>query len=298
MPSLRQKVQYLGSDGTEGLKFVKAEGGITFAQDPKSAQYPDMPRSAITAETVYFVLPPESIAEELVRIAKHPEIVRQKIEAIEPPDVENGTDIQTIFTLLKASFGVNFADYKKSTTNRRITRRMILSKIDSTRKYVAYLRTQKNELQALFDDLLIGVTGFFREPDTFLVLREKVFPRLVEKNLFNQPIRVWIPGCSTGEEVYSIAMAIEEFLREKNIIDKQIQIFGTDVNDKNVEKARRGIYLKTIEDTVSANRLERFFTPTNGNYQVVKQIRDMCIFARHDLTKGPTIFKPELNCLS
>jgi two-component system CheB/CheR fusion protein len=276
-----------GTDGTEGLKFVKGEGGITFAQEPNSAQYPDMPRSAISAEAVDFVLPPEKIAEELVRIAKHPEITRQKIEPTEPQITENGTDIQKIFTLLKASFGVNFANYKKSTTNRRITRRMVLNKIGTHKKYVAYLRTHKDELQELFEDLLIGVTGFFREPDTFTVLREKVFPALIDRKTPNQPIRVWVPGCSTGEEVYSIAIAIEEFLEEKNIVDMQIQVFGTDVNGKNVDKARRGTYLKTIEESVSEERLERFFASINGNFQVVKQIRDMCIFAKHDLTSDP-----------
>jgi two-component system CheB/CheR fusion protein len=276
-----------GTDGTEGLKFVKGEGGITFAQEPNSAQYPDMPRSAISAEAVDFVLPPEKIAEEIVRIAKHPEIIRQKIEPPELQITENGTDIQKIFTLLKASFGVNFANYKKSTTNRRITRRMVLNKIGTHKDYVAYLRTHRDELQALFEDLLIGVTGFFREPATFTVLREKVFPALIEKKMPNQPIRVWVPGCSTGEEVYSIAIAIEEFLEEKNIVDLQIQVFGTDVNAKNVDKARRGIYLKTIEDSVSKEWLERFFSSMNGNYQVVKQIRDMCVFAKHDLTSDP-----------
>jgi two-component system CheB/CheR fusion protein len=276
-----------GTDGTEGLKFVKGEGGITFAQEPNSAQYPDMPRSAISAETVDFVLPPEKIAEELVRIAQHPEITRPKIEPPEPQIKENGKGIQQIFTLLKASFGVNFINYKKSTTNRRITRRMVLNKIETHKKYVEYLRTHKDELQELFEDLLIGVTGFFREPDTFTALREKVFPTFIEKKMPNQPIRVWVPGCSTGEEVYSIAIAIEEFLEEKNIVDLQIQIFGTDVNAKNVDKARRGTYLKTIENSVSKERLERFFVSINGNYQVVKQIRDMCIFAKHDLTSDP-----------
>jgi two-component system CheB/CheR fusion protein len=276
-----------GTDGTEGLKFVKGEGGITFAQEPNSAQYPDMPRSAISAEAVDFVLPPEKIAEELIRIAQHPEIIRPKIEPTEPQITENGTDIQKIFTLLKASFGVNFANYKKSTTNRRITRRIVLNKIGTHKKYVAYLRTHKDELQELFEDLLIGVTGFFREPDTFTVLREKVFPAFIERKMPNQPIRVWVPGCSTGEEVYSIAIAIEEFLEERNIVDMQIQVFGTDVNGKNVDKARRGTYLKTIEDSVSKERLERFFASINGNFQVVKQIRDMCVFAKHDLTSDP-----------
>ena len=275
-----------GTDGTEGLKFIKAESGITFVQDPNSAQYPGMPKSAIAAETAYFSLPPEKIAKELAGIAKHPEIIHQEIEAAEPKE-HYGTDTQTIFTLLKASFGVNFEHYKKSTTNRRITRRMVLNKIDSRRKYVTYLRDHKDELQALFDDMLIGVTGFFREPKTFELLQKEVFPNMIDKKLANKPIRIWIPGCSTGEEVYSIAITLEEFLEEKNIVETQIQIFGTDVNQKNVEKARKGIYLNNIEDNVSGGRLNRFFTSINGNYQVVKQIRDMCIFAKHDLTNDP-----------
>ncbi len=278
-----------GTDGTEGLKYVKAEDGITFAQDPKTAQYPDMPKSAIAADAAYFVLPPEKIAQELIRIARHPEITRRKIEAAEMQQEkeESGRDIQTIFTLLQASFGVNFANYKKATINRRISRRMVLNKIEDIKKYVAYLRTHKEELQALFDDLLIGVTAFFRESPTFELLKEVVFPSIIEKKQPNQTIRVWIPGCSTGEEAYSIAIALEELLEEKNISDHQIQIFGTDVNEKNIEKARRGTYLKNIEDNVSESRLRRFFTPANGNYQVIKSIRDMCVFAKHDLARDP-----------
>ncbi|HEX9261289.1 MAG TPA: chemotaxis protein CheB, partial [Candidatus Bathyarchaeia archaeon] len=275
-----------GTDGTEGLKFIKAEGGITFAQDPKSSQYPDMPKSAIAAETVYFVLPPEQIAEELSRIAKHPEVIRKKIETAEPQEQQE-TNVETIFTLLKASFGVNFANYKKTTTSRRITRRMVLNKIENMNKYITYLRTHKDELQALFDDMLIGVTGFFREPKTFELLKERVFPNIINKKLTDQPIRIWIPGCSTGEEAYSVAIAAEEFLEEKNNVEIQIQIFGTDVNDKNVEKARKGIYPKTIEESISENQLKRFFAPINGNYQVAKQIREMCVFAKHDVTRDP-----------
>ncbi len=276
-----------GTDGTEGLKFIKGEGGITFAQDPKSAQYPDMPKNAISAETVDFVLPPEKIAEELGEIAKHPEIIRQKIETTEPQAEENGNDKQAIFTLLKASFNVNFANYKKTTTDRRVTRRMVLKNIDSIKKYVAYLRSHQEELQALFEDLLIGVTGFFREPQTFNILKENVFPALVENKPPNQPIRVWVPGCSTGEEAYSIAMAIQEFLEEKKVLDLQIQVFGTDVNDKNIDKARRGFYLKAIEDNIPEKLLKRYVTSSNGNYQITKQVRDLCIFAKHDLTNDP-----------
>ena len=274
-----------GIDGTEGLKFIKAEGGITFAQNPKTAQYPDMPRNAIAEETAYFILSPEEMAQELSSIAKHPEITRQKMETEEPTKKESGTE--TIFTMLQAAFGVNFTNYKQSTVNRRISRRIVLNKIENLKKYIIYLRAHKEELQALFDDLLIGVTGFFREPAAFELLKEKIFPSIFEKRQPNQSVRVWIPGCSTGEEAYSVAIALEEYLEEKSIVDSQIQIFGTDVSEKSIEKARHAVYLKTIEEFVSPNRLQRFFTSTNGNYQVIKPIRDMCVFAKHDLARDP-----------
>ena len=276
-----------GTDGTEGLKAIKNEGGITFVQDPKTAQYKDMPRNAILAGTVDYSLSPKVIAEELMNIANHPKISRQKIVDIEESTKEELTSNQKIFTLLRAVFGVNFANYKKSTTNRRINRRMVLNKIRDRKNYVDFLRENKEELQSLFDDLLIGVTSFFREPNTFAILKEKVFPKLVEENHKKETIRVWVPGCSTGEEVFSIAIAIEEYLEEKNIVNKQIQIFGTDANNKFIEKARKAIYPKTIEDNVSEKRLTRFFISVNGNYQVKKRIRDFCIFARHDLTIDP-----------
>ncbi len=149
------------------------------------------------------------------------------------------------------------------------------------------MRTHPNEPQALFDDLLIGVTSFFREPKTFEALKEKVFPELIKNRSANESIRVWVPGCSTGEEVYSIAIAIQEFLEEKAIPEIRVQIFGTDANEKNIEKARQGIYPKTIEDNVSESRLKRFFNRQNGNYQITKLIRDMCIFAKQDITSDP-----------
>ncbi|NLD51232.1 MAG: hypothetical protein GX660_29195, partial [Clostridiaceae bacterium] len=171
--------------------------------------------------------------------------------------------------------------------NRRITRRMVINKAENIPAYIEYLRSTPNELQALFDDLLIGVTSFFREPQTFAALKEKALPEIVKNRLLNQPIRVWVPGCSTGEEVYSIAIAIQEFFEENDIADMRIQIFGTDANEKAIEKARQGIYPKNIEENVSENRLKRFFSKNNGNYQIIKPIRDMCIFAKHDITVDP-----------
>ena len=149
------------------------------------------------------------------------------------------------------------------------------------------MQTQPSEKQALFDDMLIGVTSFFREPDAFLALKEKVFPLLVQDRPSDEPVRVWVPGCSTGEEVYSLSIVLQEFLEEKAITKIRVQIFGTDANEKNIEKARQGTYLKSIEDKVSGNRLKRFFISDNGHCRIAKSIRDMCIFAKQDITTDP-----------
>ena len=274
-----------GNDGTEGLKTIKVEGGITFVQDPETAQYSDMPKNAIVAETAYFILSPENIVKELVRISKNPQLARTQSEA--PQQAEGETDLKKIVVMLKASSGVDFTHYKAATINRRIARRRVVNKIENDKEYVAFLRVNPNEIQALFEDLLIGVTSFFREPKTFEALEEKVFPELVKNLSANESIRIWIPGCSTGEEVYSVAIAIQEFLEKKLIVDLRVQIFGTDANEKNVEKARRGLYPKVIEDKVSENRLKRFFNEQNRNYQIAKLIRDMCIFAKQDITSDP-----------
>jgi PAS domain S-box-containing protein len=275
-----------GTDGTEGLKAVKAEGGITFAQDPESAQYSGMPNSAISAESVDFVLPPDNIAEELAKIAKNPQLARAQIESHEPKtNKESG--LRKIFTLLKTSYNVDFAHYKESVVNRRITRRMVINHLDDISQYAVYLGSHPDELQALFDDMLIGVTSFFREPETFTVLKEKMLPEILKNRTSKEPLRIWIPGCSTGEEVYSLAIAVQEFLEETNNVDVQVQIFGTDVNEKNVDKARQAIYAKSIDVDVSEIRLKRFFTSFNGSYQIAKSIRDLCIFAKQDLTADP-----------
>ncbi len=189
--------------------------------------------------------------------------------------------------MLKTSFGIDFTHYRETTINRRITRRMVINKTENMKAYVVYLQKQPNELQALFDDLLIGVTSFFREPNTFLALKTIVFPELIQKKDPNESIRVWVPGCSTGEEVYSFAIAIQEFIEEKGLTEIRIQIFGTDANGKNIEKARQGTYLKNIDEQVSEKRLTRFFTAHNGHYRIIKSIRDLCIFAKQDITSDP-----------
>ncbi len=273
-----------GNDGTEGLKAIKAEGGLTFAQDPETAQYPDMPKNAIAAEEPDFVLSPEQIAQEIVKIGNHPQLKHSEMSAKQE---KTETDLKKIIMLLKSSFGVDFTHYRDTTIDRRITRRMVINKSENMTAYVEYLRKNPSELQLLFDDLLIGVTSFFREPDTFVALKEKVFPELIKNKSPNESIRAWIPGCSTGEEVYSFAITIQDFLEEKGIPEIRVQIFGTDANEKNIEKSRQGTYPKNIEDNVSENRLKRFFTFSNEHYRITKTIRDICIFAKQDITTDP-----------
>jgi two-component system, chemotaxis family, CheB/CheR fusion protein len=251
-----------GTDGTEGLGAIKTEGGITFAKDPQTAQYPDMPQSAIDDEGVYFILSTEKIAEELMKIAKHPDIRQSELKATEAKPI---SEEQTVFSLLKANFGVDFTHYKEATINRRITRRMVINQINNINDYIEYLSIHPNELQALFNDMLIGVTSFFREPETFKLLQEKVYPELLKIRNPKMPLRVWIPGCSTGEEVYSVAISLQEFLDSNAKSDATFQPFGTDLSDRNIERARQGIYPKTIEATVSGERLRRFFIKSNRN---------------------------------
>jgi two-component system, chemotaxis family, CheB/CheR fusion protein len=283
-----------GTDGTEGLKAIKKEGGITFAQKPETAQYTGMPESAIAAESAFFILSPDKIAEELSRITKNPQILSADVKANELRTVRK--DQLSVFSLLKSAFAVDFSHYKESTINRRITRRMVINQINEAKEYSEYLRTNPKELQALFDDMLIGVTNFFREPQTFVILEEKIFPSILKNRTVNEPIRIWIPGCSTGEEVYSISIALEEFLESKEKTDVTAQIFGTDLNQKNIDKAHQAIYGKNIEENVTQERLHRFFVRVNRNYQIKKSLRNMCIFDKQDLTKDPPFSNLDMIC--
>ena len=285
-----------GSDGTIGLKAIKAQGGITFAQTPQSAQYPDMPLSAISAQATDFVLTPEEIAQELQKIAKNPQLVQTEIEAkagareVIPNKM---TPLNAIFAMLKKQFNVDFSHYKETVVNRRISRRMVINHCENMADYVEFMRAHADELEPLYSDMLIGVTNFFREPETFTALKELVFPELSKRHSPNEPIRIWVPGCSTGEEAYSFAIAIQEYLEQNNLAFP-VQVFGTDVNEKNIEKARQGIYLKTIESEIEGNRLKHFFVSTNGHYQISKNIRDLCVFAKQDITADPPFSNMDL----
>ena len=296
------------SDGTLGCEVIKAEGGITFAQDD-SAKYDSMPRSAIAAGCIDFVLSPEGIAKELARIASHPYVLRNLNEAINSDDLEEGlpdspeahktkpgaTDNPTnkILALLRNSTGVDFSLYKPNTINRRITRRMVLGKAKTLEAYLRQLKGDATELDALYQDLLIGVTGFFRNPEAFEVLKQKVFPRLLKNRSSNDTTRVWVLGCSTGQEAYSIAMAYLEFAGKANS-NLPLQIFATDLNDSLLEKARGGLYAKNLVQDLSTERLRRFFVQEDGGYRISKSIREMCVFARQNLITDPPFSRLDL----
>jgi two-component system CheB/CheR fusion protein len=273
-----------GSDGTLGLKAIKAEGGVTFAQDPKTAAWPAMPGSAISAGAVDFVLPPAGVAAELARIGRHPYL----LDHGEP----EGSGLEKIYPLLRSATGVDFRLYKEPTVSRRVARRMALQKMSSLGDYVRFLKENAAEIKALADDIFIHVTGFFRDPECFQALRKRVLPKL-HLSRRPGPLRVWVPGCSTGEEVYSIAMLLLESLGE-NANQTKIQMFGTDISEPAVERARSGIYSGAALRGVSPARLRRFFLKVGHGYQINKEVRGLCVFARHDLANDPPFSKLDL----
>jgi two-component system, chemotaxis family, CheB/CheR fusion protein len=282
-----------GSDGTEGLLAIKAEGGITFAQTPASAKFDSMPRSAISSESVDLVLSPQKIAEELAKIAHHRFIfpAKQQAEITGDRNAVPLDSLQGIFLLLRKICHVDFTHYKSNTIQRRLERRMILNRVEDIDAYIRLLSGNPDEVKALYADILIHVTSFFRDPKAFEAVSREVFPRLMKGRAPGLPIRIWIPGCSTGEEVYSIAILIYEFLSDR-AVDMPVQIFASDISEPAIQKARIGEYPASISRDVSPERLDRFFGKLdNGHYKVKKTIRDICLFSRHDITVNPPFAK-------
>ncbi|HKE24279.1 MAG TPA: chemotaxis protein CheB [Bryobacteraceae bacterium] len=277
------------SDGTLGLKAIKEAGGIALAQDPESAKYDGMPRSAIVAGCVDTTLTTKGIAAELVRLCHHPYISRRPVE--EAPEHEKA--FEEIMNMLRAAKGVDFSHYKPGTVRRRTLRRMAIHRLETPDKYAKYLRGNRDEVDLLFNDILIHVTSFFREAATFTAITTHVLPAILKNRSQDDPVRVWVPGCATGEEAYSVAICILEYMRQTGI-ETAVQLFGTDLSDVALEQARAGIYPVSIEADVSPERLRRFFVPTNGMYQIARSVRDMCIFARQNVTKDPPFSKLDL----
>jgi two-component system CheB/CheR fusion protein len=282
------------TDGTLGLESIKAEGGFTFAQDEKSAQYPGMPVSAVNSGCVDFVLPPAEIARELIKISRHP----LGLHPGSPDEVDlgvagNADQFNKVFELLRKVTGLDFSSYKPTTIRRRIARRMTLHKFTTIDEYIGFLHKLRSEVEALSQDLLIKVTTFFRDAQAFDALRKEVFPALLKRKRDGDSVRIWVPGCSTGEEVYSISMCLIETLGE-SMPGLQCQIFATDISESAIETARNGFYRENIQQDVSPERLRRFFVKTAEGYRISKAVRDTCIFARQDLTKDPPFSKLDL----
>jgi two-component system CheB/CheR fusion protein len=274
------------SDGTLGAKAIKAEGGITFAQD-QSARFDGMPHTAIAAGAIDFVLPPADIASEIARIAHHSYVARDG-----DGDRFKEQELSKIFALLRSAHDVDFAHYKSPTIERRIRRRMALHKVETLRDYIAILGEKPGEIEQLYSDILIRVTSFFRDPEVFTALQQEILPRLVRDRGSN-PVRIWVPGCATGEEVYSMAILFQETLSAMEL-DCPVQVFGTDISDASIDRARSGLYTENIAAEVTPERLRRYFTRVDGGYRVSKAIRDCCIFARQNLTKDPPFSKVDL----
>ena len=278
------------SDGTSGLKAIKEEGGITFAQDEASAKFGGMPHNAAASGASDFILPPAGIAEELARIGKHPFPSSNTAGEHSHGGTKgafNGEELGAVFGRLRAATGVDFAQYKPATPKRRISRRMALRRIVTVRDYLNYLEEDPDEIRALYQDLLIPVTGFFRDPEAFAALSKRVLPEITRhRGPGSGPVRIWVPGCSTGEEVYSLAICLLEFSRRRAAA-VPIQIFATDISEEAIDRARAGVYAESVVKNLSPGQLGSFFIKTDGRYQVNKQIREMCVFSRHDLTKDP-----------
>src|SRR6267154_2431633 len=284
-----------GTDGTLGMREIQAHGGVTFAQNEGSAKYFGMPRSAVAAGCVDYVLDPKGIFRELTRLARHPYVTRSILAGPDEGEPIPEKGLNAIFQILRLATGVDFTHYRKSTILRRIHRRMVVHRIDNIEQYAKFAQKKPAEIKALYQDMLINVTSFFRTPRVFEALKSTVFP-VLQKNLRReQGIRIWTPGCASGEETYSVAMALLEVLGER-ASQFPIQFFGTDVSAASVAKARNGTYPENVQGDVSPERLRRFFTKTEGGYRVSKTIRDMCIFAQHNVLNDPPFSRMDLIC--
>ncbi|MCK0506504.1 chemotaxis protein CheB [Aromatoleum anaerobium] len=279
------------SDGVTGMKMIKTEGGITFAEDQDSARYSSMPEAAIASGCVDFVLPPAEIARELARLAGRVAATPREAPAVPPADERH---LDKLFILLRRRTGVDFAQYKHTTIHRRIQRRMLVHRLDRLADYVRLLQERPTEIDTLYNEILINVTAFFRDPAVFDALAREILPRIIERCAGGgDPIRIWVPGCSTGEEPYSIAMALLECLDEAGV-HLPIQIFATDIDTHAINTARAGVFPDNIAADVSPARLARHFTHDEQGYLISKQIRDMCLFAKQNVVKDPPFSRLDL----
>ena len=282
-----------GSDGTSGVRAIKGEGGMVMVQTPQSTEYDSMPRSAIATGMVDYELPPAEMPSQLIAYAAHAFGKPFMTASLPAPRAENA--LKKIFILLRVQTGHDFSQYKPSTIERRIKRRMAVHQIEAIDGYVGYLQQTPAELEALFRDLLIGVTHFFRDPEAFKALEAQIIPKLFAGKLAGALIRVWVPGCSTGEEAYSIAILLQEHL-ESLKQGYKVQVFATDIDSQAIVTARAGLYPASIAADIPPEKLARFFVaePDGSAYRIHKGIRDLLIFSEQDVIKDPPFSKLDL----
>lgn len=282
-----------GSDGTLGVRAIKGEGGMVMAQNPESTEYDGMPGNAINTGLVDYVLPPAEMPAQIIAYITH--AFGKAPRPVIPPAAKVEDLMRKVFILLRAQTGHDFSQYKKNTISRRVERRMAVCQIGRLDEYVKYLQQTPTEVEALFRDLLIGVTNFFRDPEAFSVLREQAIPHLFSGKPDGAFIRVWVPGCSTGEEAYSIAILLQEHMEALKKSYK-IQVFTTDIDSRSIDQARSGIYPASIAADVTPERLARFFShdSDSGTFHINKSIRDTLIFSEQDVIKDPPFSKLDM----
>ena len=293
-----------GSDGALGVQAIKAAGGIAFAQDPGSARRDGMPLAAAATGVVDFILPPAGIAAELGGLAARLGAAHRNAFAPAPAhrtepernhDQHHDDPRRRILALLRAATGVDFAGYRHTTVNRRIVRRMVLTGVSTLQAYLGVLRARPLEVDTLAGDLLRRVTHFFREPEVLEALGKRLSPMLAAGLRGGTPLRIWVPGCGTGEEVYSLAIVLLEAMGGR-LGEAPLQIFATDLREASLEVARAGAYLENIAPDVSPERLRLFFTQAGPGHTIAAAIRDLCVFARHDIARDPPFSRLDLIC--
>jgi len=272
-----------GSDGSQGVRAIRAEGGIAIAQDPKQAKYDGMPASAIQTKSVDYVLKAEEIANEIIHLLRYPNSLR--VEKAEEDE------FNAIFSILKEHINIDFSQYKKSTITRRIERRMAAIKATTIKDYISYLKDTRDEVELLYKDMLIGVTSFFRDAEAFEELKEQL-KKYVQEHKEDEQFRIWISACSTGEEAYSIAIILDEILNFDR--SKHIKIFATDIDEDAVKQARAGVFPEVTVANISPERLKRYFIQKGNEFEVKPQLKERVIFSRHDITMDPPFVNIDL----
>ncbi len=276
-----------GSDGTLGTRAIKEAGGMVMVQDERSAKFDGMPRSAISTGLVDFVLDPSQMPEALVTYIHHPFV--QKSRTLEDVLSQNATPLAKVAQLLKDHSGIDFSLYKEATVIRRLERRVSINRFDTVDEYLIYLHDSEKEKEILFREMLIGVTRFFRDPEAFVVLEQKVFPFLSGK----KQLRLWSAGCSTGEEVYSLAILILDYI-ERNRLECEVKIFATDIDRHALDSAGRGFYPDSLVADIEPALLTRYFLKRESGYQVTEAVRKIVVFASHNLIKDPPFSRLDL----